>query len=131
ELFREQDHGLFPARRSRDRDRVDPVRRFESLDALRKQRTIAEPNECLRPVCAEPLPAAGSSKDGPNAHRALAVALFLAAGFFAEEDFAAAGFFALDFGVLFFVAVVVFLAEPLELFSPVRTPSSHSAVAFS
>src|SRR5438874_660799 len=130
EFLSEEDRRLFPAARSGDDDCIDPLRSLQALEAFCEERTLAEPNEGFRPVCAEPLPAAGSSKDGPDAHRALAVALFLGAGFFAEEDFAAAGFFALDFGALF-VAVVVFLAAPFEPFAPVRTPSSHSAVASS
>src|SRR5205807_1961410 len=101
ELLGEQDCRLFPPGRRCDDDRVDPLGRLEPLEALREQRPIAEADERLRPVCAEPLATACRGENGPHAHRALAVALFFAAGFFAAV-------------ALF--ELVLFFAPPLEPF---------------
>src|SRR3954447_9736639 len=143
ELLGEQDRGLLPSGRRRNDDRVDPVRRVEARQALREQRLVAQADERLGPICAEPFPATGRSEDGPDAHlelvRAFAVGLVLAAGFAAV--FRAAGFRAAGLAATFFeatfagfaLATVVFL-RPFEApfaLDPTSTPSSHSAASSS
>jgi hypothetical protein len=70
ELLGEQDRRFLPVRWSRDHDRLDPVGCLEPLQALGQQRPVAEANERLWAVGAEPFPTTGRSEDG-RYHRAL------------------------------------------------------------
>src|SRR5438445_1408011 len=131
ELFREQDHRLLPAGRGSDDDCVHPVGRVQPLEALRQQDALAEANERLRPICAEPFPATRRGEDGPHAHRAPAVAFFFAAGLLAGAFFAGALVAVLATCLTVDFVAAVFFLPPFKPFAPARTPSSHSAGASS
>src|SRR6185503_17101782 len=109
--------------------------RVEASEALGEQRLLAQPNEGLRPVGAEPFAATGRGEHGPDAHlevaRAFVFGLALAAGFVAVLRAAGLAVFDATFAGL--AVEVVFLrpfAEPLVP-DPTRTPSSHSAASSS
>jgi hypothetical protein len=75
ELFGEEDHRLLPVRRGGDDDRVDPLRGFQALEALRQQRPVVELRERLRPVQPKPIAAARRDDHGPHRHQVLRRAL--------------------------------------------------------
>src|SRR5204863_3406307 len=113
----------------------------EPREALREQRLLAQADERLGPVGAEPLPATGCGEDGPDAHldvaRAFVFDLVFAAGFgagFRAVGLRAAGF-AAAFDATFagFADVVVFVRPVVLPFAldPTSTSSSHSAASSS
>src|SRR5207244_2946952 len=97
----------------------------QPLHALGEQHPVAETNERLRAVCAEPLPATRRSEDGPRTHLAPAVAFFFAAGFFAGAFFAGAlvAVFVTSFTVVF-AAAVFCVPPPVSALTTTLTMSS-------